>query len=257
MRFKGKVAIVTGGANGLGKDFAVSIAAEGGEVLVADFAEAAGENTAEEIRRSGAQAVFQKTNVTDKRDVAGMVEKARARFGRIDILINNAGGSMAVPRAPIDEIAEEDWDKVIALNLKGTFLCTQAAVPFMKKQQGGSIVNLSSITARIGGELTPVQYVASKGAVSTFTRHVGQELGPFGIRVNAVAPGIILSGARLEKMWNERKTEAERESYVQRIPLRRLGRISEITQAVLFLCSDESAYITGLTLDVNGGLFSV
>jgi NAD(P)-dependent dehydrogenase (short-subunit alcohol dehydrogenase family) len=99
--------------------------------------------------------------------------------------------------------------------------------------------------------------VASKGAVSTFTRHVAQELGPYGINVNAVAPGIILSGARLEKMWYERKTDTEREEYLERIPLRRLGKISEITGAVLFLCSEESSYITGITLDVNGGLFSI
>lgn len=258
MRFKDKAAIVTGGANGLGRDFAITLAAEGCHVFVADFDEAAGGGTADEIRKkTGVKCVFQKTDVTNKREVTQMIERAIEEFGTIDILINNAGGSMGVPRAPIDQIEEGDWDKVVSLNFKGTFLCTQAAAPFMKKQQKGKIVNLSSITARIGGELTPVQYVASKGAVSTFTRHVAQELGPYGINVNAVAPGIILSGARLEKMWYERKTDTEREEYLERIPLRRLGKISEITGAVLFLCSEESSYITGITLDVNGGLFSI
>lgn len=257
MRFKDKTAIVTGGANGLGRDFATTLAAEGCRVLVADFDEAGGE-TADEIRKkTGVKCIFQKTDVTSKREVAQMIERAIEEFGTLDILINNAGGSMSVPRAPIDQIEEEDWDKVVSLNFKGTFLCTQAAAPFMKKQQKGKIVNLSSITARIGGELTPVQYVASKGAVSTFTRHVAQELGPYGINVNAVAPGIIMSGPRLQKMWDERKSEAEKKAYLEKIPLGRLGKVSEITGAVLFLCSEESSYITGITLDVNGGLFSI
>jgi NAD(P)-dependent dehydrogenase (short-subunit alcohol dehydrogenase family) len=258
MRFQDKVAIVTGGANGLGRDFAVALAREGCHVLVSDFDESAGVKTAEEIGKEGdTRSIFQKTDVTAKHDVVQMVERAIKDFGQIDILINSAGGSMGVPRAPVDEIEDKDWDRVISLNLTGTFLCTKAVVPFMKQRKQGKIVNLSSITARIGGELTPVQYVTSKGAISTFTRHVAQELGPYGINVNAVAPGIILSGARLEKMWYERKTDEERQAYVERIPLRRLGKVSEITGAVMFLCSQESAYITGITLDVNGGLFSV
>jgi len=258
MRFKDKAAIVTGGANGLGRDFAVSLATEGCHVLVADFDETAGEKTVDEIcKKTGVKCIFQKTDVTNKREVMQMIERATEEFGTIDILINNAGGSMGVPRVPIDQIEEEDWDKVVSLNFKGAFLCTQAAALFMKKQQRGKIVNLSSITARIGGELTPVQYVASKGAVSTFTRHVAQELGPYGINVNAVAPGIIMSGPRLQKMWDERKSGTEKKAYLEKIPLRRLGKISEITGAVLFLCSEESNYITGITLDVNGGLFSI
>ncbi|MBI4963254.1 MAG: SDR family oxidoreductase [Desulfomonile tiedjei] len=257
MRFQGKAAIVTGGANGLGKSFAASLTAEGCSVLVADCEETSGEATAEELRSGGAACLFHRTDVTVKAEVIRMAERCLEAFGRIDILINDAGGSMGVPKVPIDQVDEADWDRVVALNLKGTFLCTQAVVPWMKKQQAGKIVNLSSITARVGGELTPVQYVASKGAISTFTRHVAQELGPYGICVNAVAPGIILSGPRLEKMWYERKTEDERRQYVQKIPLKRLGKISEVTDAVLFLCSEQSNYITGLTLDVNGGLFSV
>jgi NAD(P)-dependent dehydrogenase (short-subunit alcohol dehydrogenase family) len=257
MRFQGKSAIITGGAGGLGRDFATGLASEGCGVLVADF-DPAGENTAREIEaRTGSKVVFQRTDVTKKEQVREMIERAGSEFGAIDILVNNAGGSMRVPKAPIDLIEEEDWDKVVALNLKGTFLCTQAVVPAMKRQKKGKIVNLSSITHRIGGELTPVQYVASKGAVSTFTRHVAQELGPYGINVNAIAPGIIMSGPRLENMWYERKTDAERRAYLERIPLGRLGEVSEITGGVLFLCSEASNYITGITLDVNGGLFSV
>jgi 3-oxoacyl-[acyl-carrier protein] reductase len=257
MRFEGKTAIVTGGAKGLGRSFARALAAEGCSVLIVDIDEVELEKTSNEIIKRGDSCISQKTDVTFKKDVTDMVGRAVSEFGTIDILINDAGGSMGVPKAPVDEITEQDWDKVVALNFKGTFLCTQAVVPYMKKQRRGKIVNLSSISARIGGELTPVQYTSSKGAISTFTRHVAQELGPYGINVNAVAPGIILSGPRLEKMWYERKTEEERKAYLERIPLRRLGEISEVTNAVLFLCSEESNYITGVTLDVNGGLFSV
>lgn len=130
---------------------------------------------------------------------------------------------MGVPKDAIDQVKEEDWDKVVNLNLKGTFLCTRSAAGYMKKAGYGKIVNLSSITARLGGQLTPVQYVSAKGAVIAFTRHVAQELGPFGINVNAVAPGVVLTGERLEKMWYGRKSEDERQAYVSQLPLRRLG----------------------------------
>ena len=126
----------------------------------------------------------------------------------------------------------------------------------MKRQGKGKIVNLSSVTARINSVLTPVQYTSSKGAISTFTRHIAGEVGPYGINVNAVAPGIILT-PRLEKMWNERRLEEERKTYIERIPLRRLGTVQDVVNSVLFLCSEESDYITGITLDLNGGLFSV
>ena len=257
MRFGGKAAIVTGGAKGLGRSFAKALAKEGCSVLIADIDEVELEKTSDEIVKGGGKCICQKIDVTLKNEVSYMANRIVREFGAIDILINDAGGSMGVPRAPVDQILEEDWDKVVDLNFKGTFLCTQAVVPYMKKQRRGKIVNLSSITYRIGGELTPVQYTSSKGAISTFTRHVAQELGPYGIHANAIAPGIILSGPRLEKMWYERKTEEERKAYIERIPLRRLAEISEVTNAVLFLCSEESNYITGITLDVNGGLFSI
>lgn len=257
VQFQGRSAIVTGGAKGLGRSFAMGLGERGCSVLIADLDEETLPKTCEEISLSGGRCVFHVADVTRKEDAVGIVEQCVKEFRKVDILINNAGGSIGVPRASIDQIEEQDWDRVVKLNFKGTFLCTQAAARYMKKDRYGKIVNLSSVTARIGGELTPVQYVASKGAISTFTRHVAQELGPEGICVNAVAPGIILSGPRLEKMWYGRKTEEEREQYLQRIPLRRLGTMSEVTNAVLFLCSDLSNYITGITLDVNGGLFSV
>jgi NAD(P)-dependent dehydrogenase (short-subunit alcohol dehydrogenase family) len=256
MQFAGKAAIVTGGAKGLGRSFAMALARQDCTVLIADVDEEELRKTSKEIVKAGGKCIFQKADVTLSRDVAAMVQQIMEVYGRIDILINNAGGSMGAPKVPIDEILEDDWDRVVNLNMKGTFLCTKAVVPIMKRQKSGKIVNLSSITARIGGELTPVQYVCSKGAISTFTRHVAQELGPFGINVNAIAPGITLT-QRLEGMWTQRKTEEERNSYLARIPLGRLGTVDEMTKAVVFLCSSDADYITGITLDVNGGMFSV
>jgi NAD(P)-dependent dehydrogenase (short-subunit alcohol dehydrogenase family) len=256
MQFAGKAAIVTGGAKGLGKSFATALASRGCAILIADVDEEELAKTMKEIMNAGGKCICRKVDVTRSGDVAAMVQQVVQTYGRLDILINNAGGSMGAPKVPIDEILEEDWDRVVELNMKGTFLCTKAAVPSMKKQSSGKIVNLSSITARIGGELTPVQYVCSKGAISTFTRHVAQELGPFGINVNAIAPGITLT-QRLEGMWTQRKTEEERNAYLAKIPLGRLGTVDEMTKAVVFLCSSDADYITGITLDVNGGMFSV
>jgi len=256
MQFAGKAAIVTGGAKGLGKSFAMELASRGCAVLIADVDETELARTRQEIVNAGGTCICGKVDVTRAADTVAMVQQVLEEYGRLDLLINNAGGSMGVPKVPVDEILEEDWDRVVNLNLKGTFLCTKAAAPSMKKQKSGKIINLSSITARIGGELTPVQYVCSKGAISTFTRHVAQELGPFGINVNAIAPGITLT-QRLEGMWTQRKTEEERNTYLARIPLGRLGTVGEITKAVVFLCSSDADYITGITLDVNGGMFSV
>jgi len=256
MIFNNKVAIVTGGANGLGKAFAIALASEGCNVMIADIDTAGLEKTAGEIRASGGECLFQKTDIFDKNDISAMVAKAAHAFKHVDILINCAGGSAGVPKVSVEDILEEDWDKVVNLNFKGTFLCTQAVVPYMKKQETGKIVNLSSVSTRINSVLTPVQYTSSKGAISTFTRHIAGELGPYGINVNAVAPGITLT-PRVVGMWNERRTEEERKAYLEKIPLRRLGTVQDVVNSVLFLCSSESDYITGITLDINGGLFSV
>lgn len=257
MRFQGRCAVVTGGGGGFGKAFGAALAAEGCNVVLADVSEQGLEQNAAVINRAGGgEALAVVCDVTSGRAVQAMAAQAVERFGSLDILINNAGGSMGVPRDPIDQVKEEDWDRVVSLNLKGTFLCTKVAAGFMKKAGYGKMVNLSSITARLGGQLTPVQYVSAKGAIISFTRHVAQELGPFGINVNAVAPGIVLTGERLEKMWYGRKSEDERQAYVDQVPLRRLGAPQEIAEAVLYLCSDQAAFITGVTLDINGGMFS-
>lgn len=257
MRFAGKRAIVTGGNRGLGRSFAQRLAAEGCRVMIAGRTTSDLEEAAAGIRKAGGECIYQKTDVTLQEEVTAVVARTVAEFGGVDILINNAGGSMGVPMATIDEIAEDDWDKVVALNLRAVFLCCKAVAPIMKTQGKGKIVNLSSLAARSGGILTPLQYTSSKGAILTFTRHLAQELGPYGINVNAVAPGVVLSGPRLQKMWDERMSQEQKQQYQDRVPLRRLATVEEITGPVLFLCSGEASYVTGVTLDINGGLFSV
>jgi NAD(P)-dependent dehydrogenase (short-subunit alcohol dehydrogenase family) len=257
MRFSRQTAIITGGAGGLGRAFGSAFAAEGANVLLADIDADRLAQGAADINAAGGRAETVLCDVTRSEAVRATMARAVELFGSLDILINNAGGSMGVSKAPIDQVDEQDWDRVVELNLKGTFLCTRAAAAHMKAAGRGKIVNLSSITARVGGQLTPVQYVSAKGAIIAFTRHVAQELGPHGINVNAVAPGIVLSGERLEKMWYERKTAQERQNYLGQVPLRRLGTPEEIARAVLFLCSSAADMITGITLDINGGLFSI
>ncbi len=256
MSFAGKSAIVTGSAKGLGRSFAMALARKGCTVMITDIDEEAMSKTVSDIKSFGGLCLFRRVDATKWPDIEGMVQEMINFCGRIDILINNAGGSIGVPKVPIDEITEADWDTTVNLNLKSTFLCTKAVVPTMKKQKSGKILSLSSITARTGGELTPLQYVCSKGAISTFTRQVALELGSFGINVNAIGPGITLT-ERLQGMWDSRKTEEERNTYLKKIPLGRLAAVEDITNAALFLCSSDADYITGLTLDVNGGMFSV
>ncbi|MCF8035159.1 MAG: SDR family oxidoreductase [Desulfarculaceae bacterium] len=256
MSFKDKCAVITGGGGGFGNTFARALAGQGANVVLADVNADTVEAAAQAVNDlGGGKALPVVCDVTSADSVEATMEAALSRFGSVDILINNAGGSLNVPKDAIDQVSEADWDLVIAVNLKGTFLCTRAAAGPMKKAGYGRIVNLSSITARAGGQLTPVQYVSAKGAIISFTRHVAQELGPHGINVNAVAPGLVLT-PRLEGMWMERKTEQERQDYLKNVPLGRLSSPQDIADAVLFLCSDQAKSITGLTLDVNGGMYS-
>ncbi|RJX32546.1 MAG: SDR family oxidoreductase [Desulfarculus sp.] len=257
MRFQGKRAIVTGGNRGLGRSFASRLAGEGGRVMIAGRDQADLAATAADIQAAGGECRYQPTDVTQPEQVAALVQATVEAWGGVDILINNAGGSMDVPKTAIEEITPDDWDKVVALNLRAVYLCCRAVAPLMKAQRSGKIVNLSSMAARLGGTITPLQYSSSKAAIITFTRHLAQELGPYGINVNAVAPSVILSGPRVRKMWDERLSEQEKDAFLKRSSLRRLGTVEEITGPVLFLCSQEAGFITGVTLDVNGGMFSV
>ena len=184
-------------------------------------------------------------------DVEAMVNACVRRFGRLDVLVNNAGGSARTPLR-IDDVTEEDFDRVIAWNVRSTFFCIKAALPHLRAR-GGSIINMGSIAGRAGTELVSPQYSAAKAAIIGMTRNLARHLGPDGIRVNVIAPGFIKSGPRIEEIWRNR----DEARVLEQVPLRRRGELSDVTDVVLFLASDASRYVTGAVLDVNGGFFAV
>lgn len=243
MRLQGKVAIITGAARGIGRETALLFAAEGAKVVICDLLDE-GEEVAEEIRSRGGEAIFYKLDVTDREAVKRMVDAVVERYGRIDILINNAG---ITRDAQFLKMTEEDWDKVIAVNLKGVFNVTQAVAPVMVAQGKGKIVNAASVVA-LYGNFGQTNYVASKAGVIGMTKVWARELGRKGINVNAVAPGFIQT--EMTAKVPEKVLQMVRE----RTPLGRLGTPRDVAYAYLFLASDESDYVNGAVLSVDGGL---
>lgn len=245
---EGKTAIVTGGAGGLGYAIAEEFLRRRASVVICDVNE-----RALDIAGSGLNGPVEaiKADVSAKKDVANLVAFALKKFNRIDILVNNAGGSLGTPH-DLDAIDESFWDLVIDVNLKGTFFCCQAVAPHMKKEKKGTIVNIASIAGRNGGVLTGAHYAAAKGGVIALTRNLARSLGPFNITVNAVAPGLTITGERIRKLMEAR--EASR-TLAQSIPLGRLSDIAEQVSVVVFLASDAASYVNGSVIDVNGGSY--
>jgi 3-oxoacyl-[acyl-carrier protein] reductase len=250
MRMEDKVVLVTGGAAGIGKATALRFAEEGAKVVICDVNEEAGQVTAREL---GEGAAFYKVNVASREDVQKWVDEVVAKFGRIDVLINNAGvlrdGQLIKFKDGelVGQMSEENFDLVISVNLKGVFNCTQAVAPVMARQGGGVILNATSIVG-LDGNFGQTNYVATKSGVVGMTKVWSRELGRFGIRVNAVAPGFIATEmvtAMPEKILDGMKS---------RTPLGRLGDPRDIANAYLFLASDEASFISGETLRVDGGI---
>ncbi|UCB46918.1 MAG: SDR family oxidoreductase [Spirochaetota bacterium] len=245
MRLKGKVAVVTGGAKGIGEAYSTGLAAEGANVVIADIDQEVGERVAQSINQSGGKAIFVHTDVSQQKDTENMVAQTVKTFKRIDILVNNAGILFI---APIEETTEEMWDKLLAVNVKGLFFCSQAAAKEMKKQKSGKIINISSIAA-IGGQAGLCAYSSTKGAVLPITRVFALELVDFNIQVNAILPGTTDTGmaaeASKDPVWKQQVTES--------IPMKRLGRTIDLLGAVLYFASSDSDYCTGQTLIVDGG----
>lgn len=244
MKLEDKVALVTGGGRGIGRAIALALAREGGDIIVNDVDIERAEEVAAEIDSMGRRAKAIMADISKSEEVKKMVQEALALFGRIDIFINNAG---IIKRGSLEEHSEEDWDRVIAVNLKGTFNCVKEVVPIMKGQRHGKIVNISSVVGKTGDIATAPSYGASKGAINAFTKSLARELASFGITVNAVAPHAIETEMSAE--WSEEKKQA----IVAQIPLGRLGQPEEVAAAVVFLASPGAAFITGEILDVNGG----
>lgn len=242
MRLKGKVALVTGAGSGMGKAIALRFAQEGADVIVNDIIDENGKQTEEEINKLGHRALYVSGDVSNKKEVEAFVQKGVEKFGTVHILVNNAG---IVIDAPFIETKEADWDKVIRVNLKGIFICSQVVARYMIKQRYGKIVNTSSRTFL--GDYSRIGYVASKGGVVSFTRGLALDLVGYGINVNCVAPGLIDTPI-LQQIDKKRL-----ENLLKSQPMGRMGRPEEIANAILFLVSDEASFITGQTLLVDGG----
>lgn len=251
MRFANKVALITGASKGIGRATALRLAQEGGVVVVNGRDKTAVESVVKEIEEGGGRAMPAVADVTGADAVSQMVETVLDHFGAIDILVNNAGGGTLARW--LDDVDEAVWDRSLAVNLKGTFLVTKAVVPHMRERQGGRIVMVASIAGRNMSRVSGPEYSAAKGGMLAFMRHLAVELGPYGITVNAVAPGPTLV-ERVAKKWELRPAE-ERENTLRNIPLGRLGQPEEVAAAILFLASDDASYITGACIDVNGGGF--
>ncbi|MFC5541013.1 3-oxoacyl-ACP reductase FabG [Ureibacillus suwonensis] len=244
MRLKGKVAIITGGANGIGKAATKRFLEEGAKVVVADIQKEAGEQLAKQFRDQGHEVMFYPVNVASKDEVETMVEKVKEIFGKIDILINNAG---ITRDAMLVKMTEEQFNDVIDVNLKGVFHCAQAVAKVMIEQGNGKIINTSSVSG-IYGNIGQTNYAAAKAAIVGMTKTWAKELGKKGINVNAVAPGFTKT-TMVEKMPEKIL------NYMESITsLKRLGEPDDIANAYLFLASDESNYITGHVLHVDGGI---
>ncbi len=246
MRLKDKVAIVTGGAKGIGAAIAEAFAREGARVAVVDLDLSGAEGVVKNLVGQGADAVAVRADATRSADAGAAVELVTKRWGRVDVLVNNAGGFAAF--RDTEDIPEEEWHAILASNLTSVFIFSKAVVPLMKRQGGGRIVNLASVVARGAAVRVTSHYAAAKAGVIGFTRHLALEVAPHGITVNAVAPGTTATDRVLRA-----RTPEDTRRVAEAIPARRLGEPREIADAVLFLASDEAAFITGATLDVNGG----
>jgi len=252
-RLLNKNAIVTGGARGMGFAIAKALVQEGARVAVIDIDEKGVVEAAQNLDKNSGRVMGRKADVTNKGEVNDLIKEMKTLWGSIDILVNNAGGALNTPYV-LEEIQEKDWDLVVDVNLKGTFLCCQAVIPEMKKQGGGTIVNISALAAHWRASLAGVQYTASKAGVEGLTRQLAYDWGKSGIRVNAVAPTVTMTGERIKSLW-DRKSEEEKEKVFSAIPLGRLGTPEEVASVVVFLASEESSYITGITIDVSGGRY--
>jgi 3(or 17)beta-hydroxysteroid dehydrogenase len=250
MRLAGKVALISGAASGMGQSEATIFAKEGAKVVLADVLEAEGKQVADKIVSAGGQARFVKLDVTNDAEWDAAIKAALSAFGKLDVLVNNAGISGTYDP---DMLSSAAWDKVMAVNAKGVFLGMKYAIPLMRQARGGAIVNISSISGFVGQDGVHMAYNASKGAVRIMTKTAAVQFAPDGIRVNSVHPGFMppmrTSKTSADPEWRAKMLNA--------VPMRREGRVEEVAYAVLFLASDEASYITGTELVVDGGYLAV
>ena len=245
-RFKDKVAVITGAAKGMGRQTAFDMAGEGAVVVIADIDEAALAKTVADIESHGGKAFGRLCNVASRAQVDSLINQTREKHGALHILINNAG--ILIP-GTIEETTDQIIDKTLDVNVKGVLYAIRAATPIMKAQRYGRIVNVASITGKNGDNTTVFAYGASKGAVISLTRSVARQLGPFGVTCNAIAPHAVMTD--LMHYWDQ----AKKDDIASRIPVRRLGSEQDMAALMCFLASEESGYINGETVNINGGYY--
>ena len=240
-----KTAIITGGGQGMGRACALAFAKKGIRTVINDLDESKAENTVEEINKNGGQSLIAVGDVSSKHEVEEVITKTMSHYNSVDILINNAG--VLKPTKTIN-ITEKEWDWIISVNLKGTFLFSQAVLSFMRKTGWGRIINFSSTAGKNISTVGGAHYTAAKAGILGFTRHLANEEAKYGITVNSVCPGLI-DTEMVKKTINDK----ELKKYANSFPIQRLGTVEEVASLVLFLSSDQAAYITGASIDINGG----
>ena len=241
----GKVAIVTGAGQGMGSSIAHSLAERGAAIVVNDINENTADSTAADIRTYNTKVISYVANVIENLEVEEMVQSAASKFGKVDILVNNAG---VLRPTPLLDISEEEWDYVVEGNLKSTFLCSKAVLPLMQANGWGRVINISSSAGKNVSTIGGAHYTAGKAAVLGLTRHMAKEVAEYGITVNAVCPGLIET-----EMVRSTISEERTKQYADMFPAKRLGLPQEVADLVTFLASDQASYITGASIDINGG----
>lgn len=244
-----KVAIITGAGRGLGKAFALRFADEGARLLLPDISLERAQNTADEIKAKGGEAAAIKTDISEEKDTQKMAEEVMRYYGRVDILLNNAAMYYGVERREWDAWAVEDWDRMFAVNVRGTYLCCKAIAPLMKKAGSGKIINIASDVFRVPGSVNLLAYACSKAAVYALTQALARALGPAGINVNSIAPGFTATEASLGPDGNKESFDAT----IDLQCLKRREEPADLVGAAVFLASEDSDFITGQYIIVNGG----
>ena len=252
MRFQNKVALVTASASGIGKATAEILAREGAHLVAADLNPDSLSDLSKSIKAEGGIITTNEVNVLEEEPVKNLVDSVIANLGKIDILVNAVGGSTIIQNssASVDNLAFDDWNKVLDFNLRGTFLCTHEVIKHMKRQGNGKIVNISSDAAHSLGEPSSA-YVAAKAGIMAFTKKVAKESGPYGVTCNAIAPGMTLSES-FQPRW-EGRSEEQRKIIIDQIPLGRLSKPEDQAKVIAFLASEDANYVTGVTIDTSGG----
>ncbi len=249
MRLKDKVALITGAGSGIGRESALLFAREGAQVVVADINEAGGQETVAMVQEAGGEAIFVRADVSQAEDCRRMVAAAEERFGKLNVLFNNAG-IMHAQDGDAESTSEEIWELTMRINLKGVFLGCKYGIPALRRAGGGSVINVASFVALLGAATPQIAYTASKGGVLSMSRELAVIHARENIRVNALCPGPL----RTELLMKVLDTEEKRQRRLVHIPMGRFGEAREIAHAALFLASDESSFVTGATFTVDGGI---